>query len=299
MDISEIKKVCFVGGGTIGCWNSLITAMAGYQAVVYDVSEAMLADAPNKHQQQLKGAAKLGLINGEHAEAGLARIHYTSDAQEAAQNADLLSESVPEKLSLKRQVHQQFDALCPEKTLFTTNTSSLLVSEIEDAVQRREKFSALHFHLYGGLIDIVGGPKTHPDVTETLRQFSISLNQTPVIHTAEKDGYLWNSLLILNHKNAIMLVVNGYGTVENVDRSVMAAGYNKIGPFGQLDMVGLDLARDIFQAKFERDGDPEFKRAVEFLDSYVNQGHLGMKSGQGFYQYPKAAWQSPTFLRGE
>ncbi len=298
MAIDEIKKVCFVGAGIMGCWNSLITAAAGYDAVVYDISGDIISSAPKRQGKQLKIAARMGVIDAGQAEAGLSRIRFTSDAEEAADNADLLSESTPEKLDLKRGIHKRFDDLCPAKTIFTTNTSSLLVSEIEDSVNRRDRFAALHFHLYGKLVDIVAGQKTDPAVIETLRRFTLSIDQTPVIHTAEKDGYLWNTLLINTHKTAVLLVADGYGTVENVDRSVMAAGYNSTGPFIQLDTVGLDLARDVFQAKYERSGDPEFKRAVDFLDTYIKRGELGMKTGKGFYSYPNPSWQRPDFLRG-
>jgi len=297
MAIDEIRKVCFIGAGIMGCWNSLVIAAGGYDAVVYDVSEEMISTAPERQRKQKKIAVRMGILNAETADAALQRIRFTTNAEDAVDNADLLSESIPEKLELKRSIHKKFDLLCPEKTIITTNTSSLLVSEIEDAVKRRDKFAALHFHLYGRLVDIVGGPKTDAKVIETLKRFTQSIGQTPVIHTAEKDGYLWNTLLILNHKNAILLVADGYGTVENVDRSVMAAGYSSFGPFVELDSVGLDLARDVFQAKYERGKDPEFKRAIDFLDGYIKKGHLGIKTGKGFYTYPNPAWQHPDFLK--
>ena len=296
--INEIQTVCFIGAGTIGAWNSLITAAVGYNVVVYDISREMLESCHARQQKLMRGAVKLGAVEQHAAELGLSRITYTNDLKAAVENADLISESVPENIQLKRNVFAELDSLCPEKTIFTTNTSSLLVSEIEDSVKRREKFAALHFHLYGGLIDIVLGPKAPEALAQLLRRFCQSLNQTPVVHTAEKDGYLWNTLLILNHKNSIMLVLDGYGSVENIDRSYMAAGYNKMGPFGQLDMVGLDLARDIFQAKFDRNGDPDFKRAVAFFDEYIKRGELGMKSGKGFYEYPNPLWQQAEFLIG-
>lgn len=297
MTIDEIQNVCFVGAGIMGCWNSMIIASAGYDVVVYDVSEEMIATAPERHKKQMRIASKMGVLDGAKTEVGLCRIRYTGDAEKAVENADLLSESVPERLELKRQIHKEFDLICPDKTIFTTNTSSLLVSEIEDAVNRRDRFAALHFHLYGHLIDIVGGPETDPAIVDILTRFTRSIDQTPVVHTAEKDGYLWNTLLISGHKTAVLLVADGYGTVENVDRSVMAAGYNSTGPFAQLDAVGLDLARDVFQAKYERDKDTDYKRAVDFLDTYIQKGHLGMKTKKGFYTYPNPVWQQPDFLK--
>lgn len=296
MPIDEINKVCFIGAGTIGCWNSLITAIGGYEAVVYDISEEMIASAPQRHREQLQTAVQFGLFSAEHAEAGLSNIRYTSNLEEAVENADLVSESVPESIKLKRQVHKQLDDLCPSKTIITTNTSSLLVSEIEDAVNRRDKFSALHFHLFGRLVDIIGGPKTDPSVIDILKHFAHSINQVPIIHDVEKDGYLYNSLLILNLKNAILLVADGYGSHENVDRSLLANSPGSPPPFALVDAVGIDLCRDIMQAKYERSNDSGFKQAVDFLSRYVDKGNLGEKSGKGFYSYPNPAWQQEGFL---
>lgn len=296
MPIDEINKVCFIGSGTIGCWNSLIAAIGGYEAVVYDLSEEMLASAPQRHSEQLQRAVEFGLFSAEHAEAGLKNIRYTSNLEDAVANADLVSESVPENIQLKRQVHQQLDELCPEKTIITTNSSSLLVSEIEDAVNRRDKFAALHFHLFGRLIDIVAGKKTTPAIIDILKRYAQSINQVPIIHTTEKDGFLYNSLLILNMKNAIILVADGYGSYENIDRSLLANSPASVPTFAIIDAVGIDLCRDIMQAKYERSNDVSFKQAVDFLTPYVDKGDLGEKTGKGFYSHPNPAWQQPEFL---
>ncbi|MCJ7634541.1 3-hydroxyacyl-CoA dehydrogenase NAD-binding domain-containing protein [Candidatus Bathyarchaeota archaeon] len=147
------------------------------------------------------------------------RVVFTSDANLAAENADLLSESVPEVLELKRMVHTQFDKFCPPKTIMTTNTSSLLVSEIEDVVHRGDKFTALHFSRVGSVVDIMSGPRTSPETVEILKRFALSLGETPIMLKKETDRYLCNAMTIALCQSALSLVMGGYADMEDVDRA--------------------------------------------------------------------------------
>ena len=160
MAIDEIKKICLIGAGTIGCWNSLVFASAGYECVVYDLSEEALASAPERQQWHIDMALAGGIFTPEQVEAAKKRISYTSSLEAALEGVDLVSESVLEQCDLKRKVHQEIDALCSPDVILTTNSSSLLVTDIEDAVSRRDKFAALHTNMLGRLIEVVPGPKT-------------------------------------------------------------------------------------------------------------------------------------------
>ena len=296
MPIAEIKKICLIGAGSIGCWNSLLFASAGYQCVVYDLSEAALASAPERQKWHI--AMAQGMFSPEQVAAALPRISYTSSLETALQGADLISESVLEKLELKRQVHQQIEALCSPDAILTTNSSSLLVSEIEDAVVHRNRFAALHTNMLGRLMEVVPGPQTDPQVIDILTRFIVSCDQAPVVMLKEKDGYLANSMLFSWLKTAVLLVADGYGTFTDVDRSWCAGQNAPIGPMALVDGVGLDLIIDIFDAQFSKSADKDFKRAADFLRTYQARGLLGMKSGEGFYSYPDPAWQQPGFIMG-
>ena len=298
MTIDEIKKICLIGAGSIGCWNSLLFASAGYECVVYDLSEEALASAPERQQWHIAMAQARGIFTPEQVEVAKKRISYTSSLETALEGVDLVSESVLEKLELKRKVHQEIEALCSPDVILTTNSSSLLVSDIEDAVSRRDKFAALHTNMLGRLMEVVPGPKTDPKVVDILTRFVVSCNQAPVVMLKEKDGYLANSMLFSWLKTSVLLVADGYGTFTDVDRSWCAVHNVPIGPIALADGIGLDVISDIFDAQYTKSGDEDFKRAADFLRTYLQRGLLGMKSGEGFYTYPNPAWEQPEFVMG-
>jgi enoyl-CoA hydratase / 3-hydroxyacyl-CoA dehydrogenase len=298
MPIEEISKVVFIGSGTMGCFNSQATAIFGYDCVLFDISEKALQEAPQRQKDMGQMLVeKSELINEDLIKSGLGRISYTSNLDNAVNGSDLLSESVAENLEMKRQVHKQLDAVCPENIILTTNTSSLLVSEIEDVVKRGDKFAALHFHLGGSLLDIVGGPRTSGTTIDILVRFARSIMQTPAVLKKEKDGYLFNTMFIQLMKTAALLVCDGYADFTDVDRSYMAATGGRIGPFGMLDNVGLNVCLDVIKEQDKRKPGEGFNKVVELLTSYVDEGLLGAKAGKGFYTYPNPLFEETGFLK--
>lgn len=299
MPIDEIKKVCFVGAGTMGSANSLVCGMAGYEAVVYDLSQEALERVPLRQEMiavrlvEERGFDK-GVIN-----AGMERVRTVSDPEEAVENADLLSESVPERVELKRKVHKQFDELCPQHTIMTTNTSSLPVSDIEDVVRRGDKFAAMHFHGPVTLVDIMKGPRTSSRTVDILKKYVRSTGQVALVLKKEKPGYLHNTMFIGLLKTGALLVADGFADKEDVDRSWMIMHQSRSGPFGMMDGVGLDVVLDVLEEDYKRTGDTESKKIVDFLRPHVERGELGIKAGKGFYTYPDAPWTKPEFLTDE
>ena len=299
MPIKEIKTVCFVGAGTMGCVNALISAIGGYNAVVYDVSAEALSQV---YQRQKEAGAYMvdnKIVDQGMVDAGMSRVSIISDPVQAVEHADLLSESVPEQLELKRKVHKQFDSLCPPKTIMTTNTSGLPVAEIEKAVTRSDRFAALHFHLGSALVDIMGGKRTSPETIDILKRYVLSLGCIPLVLKKEKPGYLYNSMLGGLIAASLLLVVNGQGDVRDVDRAWMAGQKHLIGPLGMMDFVGLNVIYDSMMAEgLDRPWDPWAKKLAGFMRAYVERGELGVKTGKGFYTYPNPAYQRPDFLIG-
>lgn len=298
MPIDEIQNICFVGAGTMGCFNSLVSALAGYDVTLYDVSGDTLKRVSERHQ--LLGGAMVEKwdISREKLESGFARVKTTADPAEAAGSADLLSESVFERVPLKREIHEQFDRLCPPKTIMTTNTSTLLVSQIEDAVARGDRFAALHFHLMATLVDIVPGPRTDPKTIDVLQRFARSIGQIPIVSNRENRGYLHNAMLVDWLKAGIRLVAEGIADFQDVDRSWMIV-HQDSGPFAVMDGVGLNVAFDIIDGEYQETGDVGLKKMADLLRPYIERGELGMKSGKGFYSYPEPEFLQPGFLQGK
>ena len=297
MRIEEIKKVCFVGAGTMGCYNSLLAGIAGYETVLYDISEDALAAVAGVQEQLGEYLAAMGTFDGEQIKKGRDSIHLETAAEAAVENADLLSESVLEKLDLKRQVHGRFDEICPPGTLLTTNTSTFMVSEIEDAVKRGDRFAAMHFHLMTPLVDIVAGPRTSPETVDVITRFVRSMACIPFKPAKESRGYVFNSLISgLNFAATAMAVEYGE-KIEDIDRAWMAFHQVPVGPFAIMDLVGLNVVYDGIEDNLQRERDNRtYGIIVEHLQPYIGRNELGAKSGKGFYSYPDAAYGKPDFL---
>lgn len=300
MPIDEIKKVAFIGGGTMGSFNSMVAAVAGYEVTVFDVSQEALKNVPDRQREWGEALIEFWQRPRVEIEAGLKRVRLTTDPAEAVKDADLLSESVFERLKLKRQTHQKFDELCPPKTIMTTNTSTLLVSEIESAVRRGDKFAAMHFHQPGVLVDLVAGPRTAPETMDILKRYIKSLGMTYVLLKKERAGYLHNAMFVAFLGTALMLKVLEGHEIEDIDRAWMLNQKSETGPFGMMDHVGFNVILDISEdQEGQADVSPLGGSAMaDLFRPYVERGELGVKTGKGFYTYPDPAFAKPEFLEG-
>jgi 3-hydroxybutyryl-CoA dehydrogenase len=299
--LEDIRRVLIVGAGTMGQQIALQCAMHGYTVVVYDIAPDRLETARARIQGYAAHLAASRRLGPAEAEAALAHLSLTADAAAAAAEADLLSESVPEDPALKGQVLAQFNALCPPRTLFTTNTSTLLPSMYAAAGGRPAQLVALHFHSYvwdSNVVDVMPHPGTSAETVETVLGFARRIGQIPIELKRESSGYVFNAMLSALTEAALRLVVSGVTSVENVDRAWMGVMKTPIGPFGILDVVGLKTAWDITQYWARARGDAQQQAHADFLKGYLDQGRLGMQSGRGFYTYPAPAYQQPDFLSG-
>lgn len=297
MKIKDISKVCYIGAGTMGCANSLVAAVAGYDVVLFDVQQQTLDQVAGRHREMASYMVENGLCSSEDITAALARVSLSSDLERAAEDVDLLSESVFESLELKRKLHRQFDQVFPPGTIITTNSSALMVSEIEDVLSRGELFAALHSHLGSTLYDIVPGPRTSATTVDILKRYVVSLGGFPLVLNKENPGYVLNATLGPMLTMAMMLAIEGVATPEQLDRAWMRTRRAPIGPFGLLDLFGLDVSLDNWDHPKPTPNVEEIKaKVVPFLSAYVQRGELGLKAGKGFYAYPDAEFQQPDFL---
>ena len=299
--MDEVKKVCVLGAGTMGSRISLMSAVrGGYEVSVYDISEEALQNCPQRQKQMGAMMISAGTVSQEELDVGMARINYTADPAEASENADILSESVAELVEAKRQTHSRFDKLCPPHTIMTTNTSSLLVSDIEDAVLRGDKFAAMHFHGgWGSLVDIMRGPRTSDETVEFLKRFTRSIGEVPMVMKKEKGGYLYNTILGGILHAALSLAAGGYADPQDIDRAYMLVTKQRYGPFGMMDSIGLNIVFEGGPNLFRDDTEVTQEQLMACVLSHVERGELGMKTGKGFYTYPNPAFQQPNFLTGD
>ena len=294
--IDEIETVCFVGAGTMGCINALVAAISGYKVEMYDVSVEVLKNIPKRFKEFSPLLIGGGYCTPTQLSAAFARIEAGADLAKATANADLVSESVFESLELKREIHQRLDEVCPGKTILTTNTSSLLVSDIEDVVSRGDRFAAVHSYMGSRLVDIVAGPRTSPETMDILNRYIESLDLVPLVLKKEYPGYVMNTLLHAMLFTADLMVIEGIASREEIDRAYMANLKTPMGPFGIMDMIGLDLIYGQLTQGGDRSPDSLQARVAEYIKPYAERGEFGMKTGRGFYSYPDPAYQQAEFL---
>ncbi len=302
MQVDEIRRVVIVGAGTMGQQIAFQCAGHGFEVAMYDLATAALELAGERIDTYAQGLVSDGAIGAELKQSALERISSTADADAAATDADLLVEAVPEDPKLKRRVLAQFDALCPPRAIFTTNTSTLLPSQLASATKRPNRVIALHFHLpvwVSNVADVMPHGGTTPEVTEAVREFARRIGQVPIVLEREHHGYVFNAIYSAMNREAITLAERGVASIEDIDRAWMGVAKAPTGPFGALDLVGIDTAwtiTDYWARKllFSR----QLRRNATFLKAYVDRGELGVKTGKGFYTYPDPAFARPGFVEG-
>lgn len=297
----KIKNVTIAGGGTLGSQIAWQTAFMGFHVIVYDAFDKGLEASKAFHKQfaelfeTTRGASKTEI------EKTLDRLSYTTDLAAAVKDADIISESVPESVEIKKSFYQALAKVAPEKTIFTTNSSTTLPSDYASYTGRPEKFLALHFA--NGIWDanvgeVMGHPGTDPKIFERVIEFAREIGMVPIPIHKEQNGYVLNSLLIPLLNAAGNLFVNGVTDVESIDKTWMISTGTKMGPFGIMDMIGMQTMYNIDMLWGEKLGDQNMlKRAAVIKKEYIDKGKMGMSSGEGFYKYPNPKYADPDFLK--
>ena len=299
MQIEDVRRVAVAGAGTMGQQIGFQCAGHGYDVVMHDIDPAALEGARTRIDAYAAGLESAGLITSELRAAAQARITLTSDLGEAARDADLLSEAVYEDPDLKARVFAEWDAACPPRTIFLTNTSMLLPSQFAKASGRAERLLALHFHLpvwVNNLADVMPHPRTAPEVTKLVLAFARRIGQVPIELRREYNGYVFNSMYSALNRAAITLAQQRVASIEDIDRAWMHVTRAPVGPLGALDAVGLDTTWMITDYWARQLDDEQLRANAAFLKAYVDRGDLGVKTGRGFYTYPDPAYARPGFI---
>ena len=297
----DIKTVLIIGSGTMGQQIGFQCAAHGYDVILHDISQEMMNTAVDRMGKLARIFVKTQRLRQDEADAALGRVRPEPDAEKAGQHADLISESVPEDPELKAKVFARFNEICPEQTIFTTNTSSLLPSMFAEATGRPERFAAFHFHdiRYNNIVDVMPHPGTSKETVSVIEAFARKIGTIPIVLKKENNGYVFNAMLMELLKSAQSLAANEVADPEDVDRAWMGVMGMDIGPFGIMDSIGIDTVWKVTDYWAKAGGDPQDIKNAEFLKPYVNSGRLGAKTGTGFYIYPKPAFSKPGFTAGK
>jgi len=279
-----------MGGGLMGTGIAQVAAQTNHSITLVDISSDILAKAEARIAASLGRVAKKKFredppAGEQFVQSSLANIKYATDAAPALSSADLVVEAITEVLPLKQKLFKQWDQLCPEKTLFATNTSFLKVSDIMREVGRQDRCGGLHFFNpvpVMKLVEVIRTDQTSDSTFAALADWGRAIGKHAVA-CKDTEGFIVNRLLGPYVGDAIAMVERGDATFQDVDAAVkLGLGY-PMGPFELLDYTGIDLHKHI-------NDNPDFPlaRPSKLIDQMVEEGKLGMKTGQGFYNYSKS-----------
>lgn len=296
----NFKNITVAGGGVLGSQIAFQTAYKGFKVSLYDINDEAIEKAKERMEYlQSRYIKDLG-ASEEDLNQALSRLSFHSDLAEAVKDADFLIEAVPEVVQIKTDFYQQLAAVAPEKTVFATNSSTLLPSQFAEATGRPEKFLALHFAneiWKNNTAEVMKHPGTNKKVFDDVIDFAKAIGMVALPLHKEQPGYILNSLLVPFLDAAEKLVVKDVADVETIDKTWMIGTGAPLGPFAILDVVGIRTAYNIVEAKAKATNNEEYKNIAEFLKTnYIDKNKLGIESGEGFYKYPNPSYRNPDFL---
>lgn len=275
--------VTVLGAGTMGHGIAQVAAQAGHAVTLRDIEEAVLQDGLRQIESNLEGGVERDKLTDAEAEATLERIATTTDLEAAVADADLVIEAIPEDMALKTETFDTVEAAAPEDAVLATNTSSLSVTELASSLAEPSRCLGLHFfnppHIMA-LVEVIEAEQTSDATRSFGVEFAEDLGKTPVVVT-DSPGFATSRLGAALGAEAMRMVEAGVADVEAID-TAMKLGYNHpMGPIELGDYVGLDVRLDILEYLREELG--ERFRPPQVLKRKVRAGHLGRKTGRGFY----------------
>ena len=277
-------KIAVIGAGLMGSGIAQTCAQAGYEVKNIDVFEPAIEKAKeNIEKIFVKKIAKGKITEAEKAEV-LERLTYSSHMEDV-KGADLIIEAVPEKIDLKKSVFEQLDKLADPETLIVSNTSGLSISEIAAATNRPDKVMGVHFFYPAPvmkLVELIRGIATADETYHKVKEFATAIKKT-VVDAPEYPGFIVNRVLVPIHNEAAFMVMEGCKP-EDVDNAMKLGCNFPMGPLELTDFVGVDVMLATMTGLYNGFHDSKY-RPCPLLETMVKAGHLGRKSGQGFYKY--------------
>jgi 3-hydroxybutyryl-CoA dehydrogenase len=274
-----------VGSGFMGSGIAQVCAQAGIGVFLTDAVPEALDRAIKNISWSVEKFAKKGKIS-EDRDTVLGRIKAV-DSLEAAAQADLVIEAVFERLELKQEVFKKLDAACGPETLIASNTSAIPITELAAVTRRADRVLGTHFFSPVPMmqaVEVIRGIATSDETMEKGKDFVLQIGKEPIVVNRDVAGFVINRINWMANTEAMRLVEHGVATVEDIDRGLRLASGRKMGIFETGDMVGLDVTYGALMACYNETGDPRFYPPL-LLRRKVKAGHLGRKTGKGWYEY--------------
>jgi 3-hydroxybutyryl-CoA dehydrogenase len=285
--VPHVNTVAVIGAGTMGRGIALVSALAGFRTILEDLLPDALRKAESEIRTNLSQAVDLGKVSASSADAAFSRLTYAGSVEEAAREADLVIEAVPEEMESKLEIFTLLDKICRPGAILASNTSSLSVTEIASVTYRAKQCLGMHFfnpvHKMK-LLEIVRALETDEETLATAADVGKRMGREVVI-IKESPGFITSRINAMIGNEAFYMLQEGIASAEDIDKALRLGLNHPMGPFELVDLVGLDTRLHILEYLHRTLG--EKYRPAPLLVQYVKAGRLGRKVGRGIYEYPE------------
>jgi 3-hydroxybutyryl-CoA dehydrogenase len=280
----EIKKIAVIGAGIMGGGIAQAAAQSGFSVLMEDITEDAVTAGLSKIKHRLENRVFQGKLDVREKEMILANVETSARIEDCAA-ADLIIEAVVEREAVKKEIFKKLDGLCPAETIFATNTSTISITRLADALKRPERFIGMHFMnpaYVMRLVEIIEGAATSDETAKTVKNVSAKMGKIPVA-VRDYPGFVSNRVLMPMINEAIFSLQEGVSSKEGIDTVMKLGANHPMGPLELADFIGLDTCLQILEI-LEAELGEKF-RPCAMLRELVSAGKLGRKSGEGFYVY--------------
>ena len=296
----KANKVVVLGGGVLGSQIAYQSAFSGIETVIYDINDAAIAAAWRKIDQLPDQYSRDLGATPEQLASAKAQLSLTLDLEAAITDADVIIEAVSERLSIKESLYKSLKPYIGDETLLLTNTSTLLPSQLIGFAPNPDRFAAMHFAnqiWVHNVAEIMWAPTTPQTTIDDATDFAKQINMLPILIQKETSGYIMNSIFLPMINAALFLWADDVADPQSIDRDWMTSMGVDRGPFGSLDIMGLNTAINIEKGYLASTNDARYQRIIDKLQLLVDANRLGVATGQGFYHYPEPEYQAAEFTQ--
>ena len=287
MSANEIKHILVVGAGQMGHQIAMLCALGGYRTSLQDVNSEALKDAEVSLKKRMDKWVANGKLTASSKEIAFQNLTFTDNLNEAAKDADFVIEAIVEKLVSKQKLFRELDRLTPKHAILASNSSTIVNSLLAEVTERPDRVCNMHFFfppLVMECVEIVMSEETAEETAQTTLAVCEKIGKTGIILRKEISGFVANRILGAIHKEAIALYDKGIADFKGIDIIVKKSLGHPMGPFEIIDLSGADVVNFVMEQQYAETGNQEDKPAKCIVDK-VKAGHLGRKTGQGFYTY--------------
>jgi 3-hydroxybutyryl-CoA dehydrogenase len=284
--VAQVRTIAVIGAGTMGRGIAHAAALGGYRTILEDLLPGALRKAENEIRANLDKAVELGKVAAPDADAAFRLVEYAGSVDEAAREADLVIEAVPEEMESKIEIFTLLDKICRPNTILASNTSSLSITEIASVTYRARKIVGMHFfnpvHKMK-LLEVVRALETDDDTLSSAVEVGKRMGKEVVV-IKESPGFITSRINAMIGNEAFLMLQEGIASAADIDKAVKLGLNHPMGPFELVDLVGLDTRLSILEYLHKTLGDKYCPAPL--LVEYVQAGRLGRKCGRGVYDYP-------------